>query len=78
MKCEYEGHDFYPQYGVAPHDHDLSKGSFIGSTVMKPRKEWPPNFTEDPEVPGCGTYECPECLGSPNDNPPALSRKEDL
>lgn len=69
MSCDYEGHEFYPQYGIAPHTHDIGKDpkniSFIGSTVMKPRKEWPPNFTEDPEEPGLGTYQCPKCLGAP-------------
>jgi len=63
MSCQSEKHEWFPQYGVAPHTHDLSSGSFIGSTRVTPKSEWPPNFTEDPEVPGCGTYECPDCLG---------------
>lgn len=53
----------YPNYGIAPHKHDLSGGSFIGSTRTLPKEEWPPNFFEDPDEPGLGVYECPECLG---------------
>jgi hypothetical protein len=52
---------YYPQYGLAPHSHDLSSGSFIGSTRIKERSEWPKNFKEDPESPGCGVYVCPDC-----------------
>lgn len=62
-KCEYECHDYFPQYGVGPHNHDLSKGSFIGSTVPIKKDEWPDNYSEDPECPGCGVYVCPECKG---------------
>jgi hypothetical protein len=61
-KCDSEYHEYFPHYGPAPHNHDLSGGDFIGSTRLKPKSEWPRNFTEDPEVPGCGTYVCPYCL----------------
>ena len=61
-KCEYESHDYYPQYGPQPHTHDLSGGSFVGSTVLIPKSEWPKNYFEDPECPGCGTYVCPKCM----------------
>ncbi len=54
--------DIYPHYGVAPHTHDLSGGSFIGSTRTKPKDQWPENFVEDAEAEGCGTYYCPDCL----------------
>jgi hypothetical protein len=71
-KCNYEGHDRYPTYGIAPHIHDLSKtGSFIGSTKIKPKSEWPPNFVEDtaPGEEGMGVYYCPKCLeGKPYDH----------
>lgn len=61
------GDIYYPYYGVAPHGHDLQKtGSFIGSTVVFPRHEWPDNFVEDSECPRCGIYYCPnpECENS--------------
>lgn len=60
-KCEYRDHECYPSYGVAPHIHDLSGGSFIGSTRLLKKEMWPANFIEDPEAPGCGTYLCPGC-----------------
>ena len=51
---------YFPSYGVAPHDHNLEKtGSFIGSTELKDKAEWPENFKEDPECPGLGVYLCP-------------------
>lgn len=56
--------ELYPMYGVGPHSHDMSKtGSYIGSIVIEPKSEWPPNFHEDPEAPGCGTWCCPNCDG---------------
>ncbi len=54
----------YPYYGVAPHDHNFKKsgGSFIGSTEIRDRSEWPANFTTDPEDEGAGVYEyCLTC-----------------
>ena len=63
--CDYEGHEFYPQYGVGPHTHDIAgAGGIIGSTRLFTKKDWPKNYTEDPECEGCGTYVCPECLGN--------------
>lgn len=53
----------FPDYGVAPHVHDFSAtGSWIGSTRLLPREQWPSNFVEDPDAPGLGTYtHCPMC-----------------
>lgn len=61
-KCGTENCEMYPWYGVAPHTHDLSGGSFIGSTRMIPKEKWPKHFKEDKGEPGMGTYYCPECL----------------
>ena len=64
-KCKYEGHEYFPQYGVGPHRHDLStNGSFLNSTVPLRKEDWPKNYSEDPEVPGCGIYVCPECFNT--------------
>ena len=58
-KTCYDGY-FFPHYGMAPHSHNLSKtGSFIGSTEIKDKPEWPDNFIEDKDAEGCGTYWCP-------------------
>lgn len=67
MKCTNEDHDLYPYYGMAPHDHDISKtGSFIGSTVTKHKKDWPHNFSPDPETDGGrGIWSCPDCTPKP-------------
>lgn len=59
--CAYMGHEWFPQYGVGPHSHDLTGGTFIGSTRLHPKHAWPANYREDPETPGCGVYECPGC-----------------
>ena len=62
-KCENQECDLFPHYGLAPHKHDLSKtGSFIGSTVVIDKKDWPKNFIEDESEPGMGTYYCPYCF----------------
>jgi len=64
-------------YGVAPHTHDLSRtGSFIGSTVLKPKIEYPPNFHEDPECEGCGTYICTHCLQMSDGSTPPPTNNE--
>lgn len=48
---------YYPNYGVAPHVHDLSiTGSFIGSTKIIDKKEWPENYDDCDN--GCGVYYC--------------------
>ena len=52
---------FTPHYGMAPHSHDLSGGSFVGSTRIAPREEWPEWFVEDPECEGLGTWHCERC-----------------
>lgn len=31
-------------------------------TAPSPREEWPPNFREDPECPGLGTWICDRCM----------------
>jgi len=62
--CDWgDGTCFYPEYGVAPHTHNLDAASgWIGSTRLMPKELWPANFREDPEAPGCGTYtHCPMC-----------------
>ncbi len=57
---EETGDRLYPQYGLAPHSHDIKKtGTIIGSTVISSKKKWPDNFHEDFEDPGCGVYTCP-------------------
>lgn len=67
MVCKYcddgEGGSVFPYYGLAPHKHDMSKGTFIGSTRIEPKSEWPENFEPDPETEGgSGTYVyCPIC-----------------
>ena len=57
---------YWPQYGVAPHRHDLSGGSIFGSTRVLEKNQWPEHFEEDPEAPGCGTWYCEnkECKNS--------------
>lgn len=67
MTCKNPDHDMYPYYGLAPHRHDLSGGSFIGSTRTEPKETWPAHFKEDPEAPGCGVYSCPDCVKPPRD-----------
>ena len=69
--CKYCYDGIYPYYGMAPHVHDLSGGSFIGSTVLLPMSTYPKNFEPDPEqveewkktglAPAQGTWYCPKC-----------------
>ncbi|GGO89217.1 hypothetical protein GCM10011348_46450 [Marinobacterium nitratireducens] len=75
--CEHcndgDGNCAYPYYGVAPHECFWKKtGGFnnpLGTSTLLPREEWPENFSEDPEAPGCGIYtHCTEC-GRPNETP---------
>ena len=61
MSCKNEDCEMFPHYGLAPHTHDLSSGSFIGSTRTSSKDKWPDNFVEDKEEPGLGTWYCPEC-----------------
>lgn len=65
VSCDYcedgDGQSVFPYYGVAPHTHDTANG-MIGSTRLLPKDQWPANFREDPDAPGCGTYtHCPRC-----------------
>jgi hypothetical protein len=54
--------DIYPYYGVGPHVHEgvILHGpvTFIGSTRMLPKEEWPDNYV-DTNV-GCGMWYCPD------------------
>lgn len=73
MSCEYctdpDGAPCFPIYGVGPHRHQGD--SWIGSTVMLDKSEWPDNYREDPDCPGCGVYWRPQCGdGNPNDRQP--------
>lgn len=63
LRCPNPDCHHYPMYGLAPHRHVgvSSPKTFIGSTVIDPKSDWPKNFHEDPESPGCGTYVCPDC-----------------
>jgi hypothetical protein len=49
--------EFYPIYGVSPHEHIIIKGSWM--TIFLPKEEWPKNFVEDFEGAECGVYYCP-------------------
>jgi hypothetical protein len=53
--------EWLPIYGVGPHRH--TGKSFLGSTVLLPKEEWPASYREDPDAPGCGTWSCPDCDG---------------
>jgi hypothetical protein len=70
MSCEFctdpDGAACFPVYGLAPHRHVGT--SMIGSTVTLPQKEWPANFTEDPECPGMGVWSCPNCGAGKHDD----------
>ena len=52
-------------YGMAPHRHNLKKtGSFIGSTEILDKKEWPSNFIPDLETGSHqGIWTCERCNG---------------
>ena len=52
--------DIYPYYGIAPHSHSVDFTGCVVATVQKPKEEWPENFVEDDESPGCGTWYCPK------------------
>ena len=55
-----EGECVFPFYGLAPHKHIGEK--MIGSTVIDPETGWPPNFHEDCQEKGVGTYDhCLDC-----------------
>lgn len=66
MSCEHckdpDGQPCYPSYGVAPHECFYKiPGAKIGESRLLPRDQWPDNFTEDSESPGCGVYWCAHC-----------------
>lgn len=68
MACEHctdpDGECCFPVYGVGPHRHQGltgEPGSWIGSTVMLPKEEWPENYQEDADCPGMGVWWCPHC-----------------
>lgn len=81
MPCERcndgDGICVFPYYGVAPHKHEgVEPGkprSWLGSTHILPRTEWPDNFREGADGPGLGTYtHCPYCgEGESPTTPPA-------
>ncbi|MEH6434344.1 hypothetical protein [Massilia sp. DD77] len=78
MSCEYctdpDGAPCVPYYGVGPHRHAGDK--IIGSTVLLPEAEWPTNYREDPDEPGCGVWWCGHCgEGKPDDMEAGASHK---
>lgn len=64
-RCDVGGGEcVFPYYGLAPHTHDLSARSYIGSTRILPQTEWPENFegSDDEEEEGYGVYtHCLDC-----------------
>jgi hypothetical protein len=56
------GEPLLPVYGVAPHTCFYKiPGATMGQSVVLPRDQWPANFHEDPENPGCGIWSCEHC-----------------
>jgi hypothetical protein len=52
----------FPYYGHAPGAHKTVPGFGFITSEPSPKEEWPPNFEEDLECPGLGTYHyCLEC-----------------
>lgn len=46
-------------------ERTIAAGSFVfAQRKPSPRETWPANFTEDPECPELGTWECPACNGT--------------
>ncbi len=63
MTCKYcddgDGFCAFPYYGVAP--HEWSEPGVSRKRIL-PKEQWPENFEQDKDTPGCGTYtHCPEC-----------------
>ena len=58
--------EFYPHYGLAPHNHYMMEDSpeFIGTTKFLAKKDWPKNFIEDKDEPGMGIWYCPNCMNA--------------
>lgn len=66
MSCELctdpDGYPCFPIYGVGPHRCFWQiPGSVIGESQPLPKEEWPDNYQEDKDNPGCGVWWCPEC-----------------
>ena len=53
-------------YGLAPHSHNRQsmQGGFIGTTEFIDKKDYPDNFSEDPEEAGAGIWSCENCDGN--------------
>ena len=79
--CDDPMHEYFPQYGVAPHECFYKRGPeyTIGQSLLKPRDEWPDNFIlevepdEDPATitypNACGVFYCPTCkAGMPTES----------
>lgn len=71
MSCEYctdpDGAACFPLYGLGPHTHTCN-GSWIGSTIMEPKENWPSNYREDADCPGMGVWWCEHCGDGNPDN----------
>ena len=70
MSCKHctdpNGDPCYPQYGTGPHKSFDEHGNHF--TEFLPKEEWPENYREDPDCPGCGIWWCPVCGdGKPED-----------
>jgi len=60
--CDLCKDGLFPNYGPAPHKCFYKiDGASVGESRPDLIETWPPNFTEDPDVPGLGVYECPNC-----------------
>jgi hypothetical protein len=80
----------FPYYGIAPHEHrgfnPNEPLTIFGSTVLKPKESWPPEFVEDEQEgwDGCGMYYCPHndcpkvktCPNRLENNPDDFKRKQ--
>lgn len=53
-------------YGMAPHVGMLPGVGHVNAPID--RRLWPPNFEEDRDEPGMGTYHCPRCCECDRDN----------
>ncbi len=60
MCTDPDGQPCMPQYGLAPHTHDLADG-WIGSTRLLPREQWPSNFRLEPGCDRLGIWWCGHC-----------------
>jgi predicted RNase H-like HicB family nuclease len=56
----------YPYWGRAPGGDRVyftESGIAFAQGAADPPETWPAHFTEDPEMPGFGSYQCPTCFG---------------